>query len=579
MEEKITANGLLFDFNSQDETVHPAVEFLEETNGVSFWRVRFAWDAEKIPEEIRLRLEFPAVELYSAWTPASDHERYVGRNWRKPQFESRLASFMPLLVFSTKRNVTAFSVALSDIKTPIRVGYGIEQYQCDMEIDFSFFCNLTNPMTSYETVLRVDRRPLDFASTVRSARAWYSDLGYRAAVAPDAARAPLYSTWYSYHQEVDEASLLRECRAARKLGMRTIIVDDGWQNERHAPLYDFVGDWRPARNKFRSMRGFVEKVHAIGMKVMLWFSVPFVGFYAKRHAEFEGKYLESSDRLHASILDPRYPETRAFTVSLYENAMREWDLDGLKLDFINNIRSNGEVREGMDFTSVEDATEQLLREIYRALTAIRPDALIEFRAPYMGPIVTAYSNMMRVLDCPDDHLVNRASSLDLRLTSDTCAVHSDMIEWRREEPKEAVATQLWGVLFSVPQISVRMAELTPEQRATLRNFLNFRVAHAEAIDRGTLTLNAPETFYSLALAETDRETVGVTFAENVFAPRRPMTYLVNLTPAPIVLKTDRRCRFSVTDCTGKRLGRARVTRAALTEVDVPLGGMLTVEQL
>ena len=437
MEEKITANGLLFDFNSQDETVHPAVEFLEETNGVSFWRVRFAWDAEKIPEEIRLRLEFPAVELYSAWTPASDHERYVGRNWRKPQFESRLASFMPLLVFSTKRNVTAFSVALSDIKTPIRVGYGIEQYQCDMEIDFSFFCNLTNPMTAYETVLRVDRRPLDFASTVRSARAWYSDLGYRAAVAPDAARAPLYSTWYSYHQEVDEASLLRECRAARKLGMRTIIVDDGWQNERHAPLYDFVGDWRPARNKFRSMRGFVEKVHAIGMKVMLWFSVPFVGFYAKRHAEFEGKYLESSDRLHASILDPRYPETRAFTVSLYENAMREWDLDGLKLDFINNIRSNGDGTDKLYYLSADEwktelnldysldgetkqltvtKSNRLIVDAYNANPTSMAAALDNFEQMEVEPKMVILGQMGELGDVSDEEhrrMVNRLRKMNL----------------------------------------------------------------------------------------------------------------------------------------------------------------------
>lgn len=52
--------------------------------------------------------------------------------------------------------------------------------------------------------------------------------------------------------------------------------------------------------------------------------------------------------------------------------------------------------------------------------------------------------------------------IDLRLTSGDTAVHSDMLEWSSRGPRLKRRAQLLNVIFSVPQISVRLADLPEE---------------------------------------------------------------------------------------------------------------------
>src|SRR5437762_8760262 len=85
------------------------------------------------------------------------------------------------------------------------------------------------------------------------------------------------------------------------------------------------------------MRAHVAKVHQLGMKYILWYSVPFVGKHSKAWSNFAGKTLEVIDRLGAGVLDPRFPEVREYIIATYERALRDWDLDGFKLDFVDSF--------------------------------------------------------------------------------------------------------------------------------------------------------------------------------------------------------------------------------------------------
>lgn len=76
------------------------------------------------------------------------------------------------------------------------------------------------------------------------------------------------------------------------------------------------------------MREHVKRVHDMGMKYFLWYSVPFVGHDSLAYERFKGKYL--SDGGDTAIFDPRYSDVREYLISTYENAVKEWDLDGFK---------------------------------------------------------------------------------------------------------------------------------------------------------------------------------------------------------------------------------------------------------
>lgn len=104
-------------------------------------------------------------------------------------------------------------------------------------------------------------------------------------------REPMYSTWYDFHQVLSDKELEEECRRGAEIGLRSIIVDDGWQTEDTGRGYGFCGDWEIAKSKFPDMKAHVARVHALGMKYLIWYTVPFIGIHAKNRARFEDKFL------------------------------------------------------------------------------------------------------------------------------------------------------------------------------------------------------------------------------------------------------------------------------------------------
>jgi hypothetical protein len=118
---------------------------------------------------------------------------------------------------------------------------------------------------------------------------WAAMPAHTPAATPEPARLPVYSTWYNYHQDVDAAVLVKEIIVARQLGYGSIIVDDGWQTLDSGRGYAYTGDWKPER--MPEMKRFVDESHRIGMKVLLWYAVPFVGKHSQAAARFKNKSL------------------------------------------------------------------------------------------------------------------------------------------------------------------------------------------------------------------------------------------------------------------------------------------------
>src|SRR5260370_17104584 len=145
------------------------------------------------------------------------------------------------------------------------------------------------------------------------------------------------------------------------------------------------------------MKAHVARVHALGMKYLLWYAVRFVGIRSKAYDRFAGKLLGTIDELGAGVLDPRFPEVREYIVSTYEQAMRAWDLDGFKLDFIDSFAALGwggqELAAGQDDFSVPEAVDRLLADLLPRLEAIKPDLMIAFPQSYFCPPTRQYSTL------------------------------------------------------------------------------------------------------------------------------------------------------------------------------------------
>ena len=491
--------------------------------GVEVVRVAMKNKEDASPPKFSIKWFMSQRDIHHVWSADSTH---YGIPWGTP-FKAELTSWMPLYAFldANDRNRMTVTCSESCRKTEFRAL--INEKTMGFDCSFSFFTVPEAPMKEYVAEIRLDSRDLFYGDAIGDASEWMlSSAGIRPMETPESAFDPLYSTWYTFHQDVSDALVEEECALAAKFGMRTLITDDGWQidqpiGKRTEIGYMFCGDWEPGRN-FPDMAAHVRRVHALGFKYMLWYSVPFVGEKSANLSRFKGKLLpEENNCWGGCILDPRFPEVRDFLVNTYEKAVREWDLDGLKLDFIGRFKlkgedpAAGENYAGRDIKSIPLAVERLLTDVMARLKAIKPDILIEFRQPYIGPCIRRFGNMIRATDCPLSMVENRTRIARLRLTSGNTAVHSDMLEWRADESPESAARCIINSLFGVVQYSVRLKTLPESHRLMLAHWIRFSQKHREALLKGKFRPHYPASDYPLLEGESPHERVFCVYQPNL----------------------------------------------------------------
>ncbi|MBQ8955166.1 MAG: alpha-galactosidase, partial [Clostridia bacterium] len=484
-----------------------AVEALDEK------RVRFRLDWDEPGAEkpvLAIGWQVPLVDIQHEWYPTCRFDRSLRVDWQGP-VKSKISSSAPVYCFYNAAARNRLTVALSDVYTQLGCALGVREEDgmllCRVEIPL----DATGASHAYAVTLYRDRDDVSFSEALRRVSAWWeADCGLTPMPVPEEAREAMYSTWYSYHQATVAADIEAECARAAAMGFRTVIVDDGWQTGDGQRGYAYCGDWEPCPEKIPDMKAHVAAVHALGMKYMLWYSVPFMGYRSKHWDSFKGKLLCRVDRMGAGVLDPRYPDVRAYLIDTYARALKAWDLDGFKLDFIDSFSPGQDPLPAptpeMDYALVEDAVNRLMTDVMKALRAVKPDILIEFRQSYIGPAMRTFGNMFRVGDCPADPISNRVGTVDLRLLSGSTAVHSDMLMWHRDDRAEAAARQILSVIFAVPQISVRLDALTEEHRRMLAFWLDFMRRHRELL-RAPLEAQAPQNLYPVVTAQKDGEAV------------------------------------------------------------------------
>ena len=334
------------------------------------------------------------------------------------------------------------------------------------------------------------------------------------------------------------------------------------------------------------MKDFVDRVHETGMKFILWYSVPFMGKRTKAFSRFHDMVLgyTTAGKTYAS-LDPRFPEVREYLIDVYRRAAEEWGLDGFKLDFIDSFKLLPETPafdERWDTLSLEEGVDRLLKGITDALRAINPDMLIEFRQSYFGPTIRKYGNMIRVADCPNDSFMNHLSGTDLRFCLGETPVHSDMLMWHPEDPVEAAAYQLICVLFTVPQISVRLETISEDQKKMLRFYLDFWNENRRVLLDGDFSAENPESLYSLVKSEKDGHIIAVAYAKPILTIGEvERVHFVNgSNEKALVLRTTADLgerTFRILDCMGNLLeeGVCQFSKG-LHEFSVPRCGMVEI---
>lgn len=548
-------------------------------NGITCVNVHLEFDRKTVQNKIIIKWRTNAAGCYSLWSPLEVFNHDVKPEWSKAETDSRSASGMPIQTYIDNEGKNVVTVAFSDVRTPVRLCSGVIEETAKMQWELILFLDKTEMLSEYDAEIYIDERSIAYEDVIKAAaQRWERD---KVRIKNDLAFDPVYSTWYSYHQNVTDA-LLEELKDASELGMKTVIIDDGWQTDDNGRGYGYCGEWEYAKSKISDTKRFVDSVHAMGMKVMYWYSVPFIGMHSSVYGKFEGKYLYSGTDY--SVLDPRYPDVREYLVSTYIKAVREYGLDGLKLDFIDSFCMKDETckfNRDMDILSLENAVCTLLKEIYNSLTAINKDILIEFRQGYVGPIMMNYGNMLRAYDCPMNALSNRIRTINLRLISDTdTAVHSDMLMWDYNASAECAAEQIINVLFAVPQISVRLKEITKDHYKMLQFYIKLWSEYKDIIQHGTLRAENPGANYTFVSAEHDNIVFAVSYTDKLvrFEDDPENIVLINGTGTNgLYLELNGSYSYEIYKCTGECIEK-KCTDPGIKEITVPISGVIKLKK-
>ncbi len=586
-----TLYNIPFALRHVEDGCHAALCEKRSEGGILTVGLHLSYDMPVVPKPVTLVIRIPNCNVLSTYSPLIGqmrHSRSVRPGWNPYAVDSRLTGGVPLLSMIGHEEKNSVTVALSDCKTPVTMSVGQIEETGELEFKVKLFTISGGLLSDYETDIRIDTRALPYTEVLRDVEDyWFTVNEIEPMPVPETARRPVYSTWYSYHQAVTTDALLAECRLAKALGMESIIIDDGWQTDDVNRGYSYCGDWEITKNKIPDIHALVDGIHALGMKVIFWYSVPFVGIYSKAYERFGDMLLTNKEWNKVNpwkMIDPRYPEARHFLIEKYTEAIRDWGLDGLKLDFIDSYKLEEDSclsDPRMDTTSLFDACDLLMREVRDSLTALKGDVLLEFRQAYVGPYMQTYGNMFRVGDCPNDCLTNRLSACDMRLVMHRTAIHSDMLMWGAWEDSKTAARQLLHIFFTVPQISVRLSEIPESHTRMLRHYLALWNACRETLLAGEFVPEGVDGSYTMVHIDGEKEHFCLAYGKSMkrYAGEKTL-YYVNVTGdetlyLDLTAKEPRALR--VYDCEGNLVTEGELADG-IHAIRVPLSGMAVLAE-
>ncbi len=339
-------------------------------------------------------------------------------------------------------------------------------------------------------------------NTVQRFVEWYDTALGISHHTPQACFDPFWNTWYPSMGKLSDDFIERNAKICADLGFKNLIIDDGWMKSRF--------EWEAKPEVFPDLRATIDRVHALGLRVTLWY----FGFCMDEHApDFKKweKYRVVSNGKPMNIMCARNPEVRERMAEIAGNLMRKYNLDGLKIDFLDPdvgaplVNCTGDHHHDVDF--VGDGVQDAARRMAEAIRAVKPDAIIEYRLNYANIANRQWGNCYRGQDTPSDPDLARRHLGLIRSWCRGVAPHSDPAYWAHDETDENVSRFLASaMLYAVPQISVNFPEITPNHRELVRSWLAFYNEHRERMFAGKFEILSDDPHYSVARISGDGRT-------------------------------------------------------------------------
>ena len=426
---------------------------------------------------LKLRFAVPILDIHTYWHP----------EMRTPSFrlhwmietQSAGQRLFPYLAFLNSRQTNRFSIGLTDLDDDIQIFAKMNQEKCTYDVTVTV--SLHPESRDFELVL--DERAIPWTAALAD---WRKFLALPTPEFPEGAWHPVFCTWYAVHAAVTQDWVEKNAKIASELGFKTLIIDDGWcfdvmkrvSPETISTWYEWIGDWTLSRKKFPDFENHRNRVQAMGMKYLFWVAPFLIGGRSEFIKQYpDGIKPKEIDGCH--VIDSRKADAMSAQLEKMKHVIRDYGLDGLKVDFLDEIRPDINAPEGREVMKFVRALAKEIREV-------KQDALIEFRQAYATPGMMAYGTQFRAGDTPFDFIDNFQRLAQIRISmGDGIPVHADPVYWHPKESPMNISRHMIASLGGVPMLSMDLLPLSETERKIIRRWLNFYEEHLDTFRAGT----------------------------------------------------------------------------------------------
>jgi len=425
---------------------------------------------------LELRFAVPILDIQGYWVPELGAPS-TKLHWVINSASAGQRSF-PFMAFMNSCQVNRLSFGLTDLIDDVSVTAKMNQEDCTYDVTVKL---ALHPETA-DFVLTLDDRAIPWTDALA---AWRETLNLPVPEFPAGAWQPVFCTWYAVHAAVTQAWVEKIAEQAAALGFGTFIIDDGWcfdVMKRVSPKtisswYEWIGDWEISRKKFPDYAAHRRRIRELGLNYIFWVAPFLIG----EKSAFRKKFPDCHQPTYHEgyyTLDTRKNDAVTAMLDKMKHLIRDYELDGLKIDFLDDIVPDVESPEGRETTKFIAALTGAIREA-------KADALIEYRQYYCTPGMMAYATQFRARDVPFDFIDNFYKLAQIRISmGDRVPVHADPVYWHPQESASNIARHMIASLAGVPMLSMDLLTISEMEKKIISFWLGFYRQHLDTFRSG-----------------------------------------------------------------------------------------------
>lgn len=196
-------------------------------------------------------------------------------------------------------------------------------------------------------------------------------------------RPVIYNSWYATEFDVNEKQQLALAEVAKKIGVETFVIDDGWFKGRVNDKSG-LGDWTVDKNKFpNGLNPLIKKVNDMGMDFGIWVEPEMVNPDSDLYRAHPDWVLHFDNRKRTLgrnqlMLNLAREDVYEYLYKSLHDLLKNHDVTYLKWDMNKNLTEPG--WPGEDLSVQHEVRIRYIANLYRLIDALRkefPDLWIE----------------------------------------------------------------------------------------------------------------------------------------------------------------------------------------------------------